>query len=137
MFYGCDRYPECDFAVNNEPLKEPRCPVDGSLLVQRPKSIRCWGCGAEFDLDMDQTKDGRSRGRGRVPRCQVGRARSPRRREGRQEEARRQEEEDGCEEEARRQEEARRNEEARDEGDAERAAAEPASVASTSSSDEP
>jgi len=58
VFYGCDRYPECDFAVNNEPLKEPRCPVDGSLLVQRPKSIRCWGCGAEFDLDMRQTKDG-------------------------------------------------------------------------------
>jgi DNA topoisomerase I len=58
VFYGCDRYPECDFAVNNEPLKEPRCPVDGSLLVQRPKSIRCWGCGAEFDLDMHMTKDG-------------------------------------------------------------------------------
>jgi DNA topoisomerase-1 len=58
VFFGCDRYPECDFAVNNEPLKEPRCPVDGSLLVQRPKSIRCWGCGAEFDLDMVQTKEG-------------------------------------------------------------------------------
>jgi DNA topoisomerase-1 len=58
VFYGCDRYPDCDFAVNNEPLKEPRCPVDGSLLVQRPKSIRCWGCGAEFDLDMVQTKEG-------------------------------------------------------------------------------
>jgi DNA topoisomerase-1 len=58
VFYGCDRYPECDFAVNNEPLKEPRCPIDGSLLVQRPKSIRCWGCGAEFDLDMVMTKDG-------------------------------------------------------------------------------
>ncbi|MDP9185638.1 MAG: type I DNA topoisomerase [Actinomycetota bacterium] len=58
VFYGCDRYPDCDFAVNNEPLKEPRCPVDGSLLVQRPKSIRCWGCGAEFDLDMVMTKDG-------------------------------------------------------------------------------
>jgi DNA topoisomerase-1 len=58
VFYGCDRYPDCDFAVNNEPLKEPRCPVDGSLLVQRPRSIRCWGCGAEFDLDMAMTKDG-------------------------------------------------------------------------------
>jgi DNA topoisomerase I len=58
VFYGCDRYPDCDFAVNNEPLREPRCPVDGSLLVQRPKSIRCWGCGAEFDLDMHMTKDG-------------------------------------------------------------------------------
>ncbi len=58
VFFGCDRYPECDFAVNNEPLAEPRCPVDGSLLVQRPKSIRCWGCGSEFDLDMQMTKQG-------------------------------------------------------------------------------
>jgi DNA topoisomerase-1 len=58
VFFGCDRYPECDFAVNNEPLREPRCPVDGSLLVQRPKSIRCWGCGAEFDQDMHMTKEG-------------------------------------------------------------------------------
>jgi DNA topoisomerase-1 len=58
VFYGCDRYPDCDFAVNNEPLKEPVCPEDGSLLLQRPKSIRCWGCGAEFDLDMVMTKPG-------------------------------------------------------------------------------
>ncbi len=58
VFFGCSRYPECDFAVNNEPLKEPRCPEDGSLLLQRPKSIRCWGCGAEFDLDMKLTKPG-------------------------------------------------------------------------------
>ena len=58
VFYGCDRYPECDFAVNNEPLQEPVCPEDGSLLVRRPKSIRCWGCGAEFDQDMALTKPG-------------------------------------------------------------------------------
>ena len=58
LFYGCDRYPECDFAVNNEPLKEPACPECGSLLVQRPKSIRCWNCGAEFDLDMRLTRPG-------------------------------------------------------------------------------
>ena len=32
--------------------------VDGSLLLQRPKSIRCWGCGSEFDLDMQMTKQG-------------------------------------------------------------------------------
>ena len=58
VFFGCSRYPDCDFAVNNEPLQEPRCPEDGSLLVQRPKSIRCWGCGAEFDQDMVLTKSG-------------------------------------------------------------------------------
>ena len=58
VFYGCDRYPDCDFAVNNEPMKDSPCPECGSLLVQRPKSERCWNCGAEFDLDMNLTKPG-------------------------------------------------------------------------------
>jgi DNA topoisomerase-1 len=58
LFYGCDRYPECDFAVNHEPIKDRPCPECGSLLVQRPKSIRCWGCGAEFDQEMALTRPG-------------------------------------------------------------------------------
>ena len=58
VFFGCDRYPDCDFAVNNEPLTGTPCPECGSLLVQRPKSERCWNCGAEFDLDMNLTKPG-------------------------------------------------------------------------------
>jgi DNA topoisomerase-1 len=58
LFYGCARYPECDFGVNNEPMATPACPECGSLLVKRPKSIRCWGCGAEFDLDMALKKPG-------------------------------------------------------------------------------
>jgi DNA topoisomerase-1 len=58
LFYGCDRYPECDFAVNNLPLVDTPCPECGSLLLQRPKSIRCWNCGAELDLDMHVTRSG-------------------------------------------------------------------------------
>ena len=58
MFYGCSRYPGCDFAANNEPMATPACPECGSLLLKRPKSIRCWGCGAEFDLDMGLKKTG-------------------------------------------------------------------------------
>lgn len=58
LFYGCDRYPDCDFAVNNEPLKDRPCPDCGSLLVDRPKSIRCWNCGAEYDKEMTRTKEG-------------------------------------------------------------------------------
>ena len=33
-FYGCERYPECDFVSWDRPINE-RCPKCGSLLVQR------------------------------------------------------------------------------------------------------
>jgi DNA topoisomerase-1 len=58
MFYGCDRYPECDFSTSNPPVKDHPCPECGSLLVDRPKSIRCWNCGAELDKDFQVTKSG-------------------------------------------------------------------------------
>jgi DNA topoisomerase I len=58
LFYGCDRYPECDFAVNNPPVKDRPCPECGSLVVERPKSFRCWNCGAEMDKDWNVTKSG-------------------------------------------------------------------------------
>ena len=58
LFYGCDRYPDCDFGVNNPPEKDHPCPECGSLLVRRPKSLRCWNCGAELDLDLHVTKSG-------------------------------------------------------------------------------
>jgi DNA topoisomerase I len=57
-FYSCDRYPECTFAVSNPPIKDHPCPECGSLLVQRPKSAKCWNCGAELDLDLNVTKSG-------------------------------------------------------------------------------
>ena len=57
-FYGCNRYPECDLAVNNPPEKDRPCPECGSLLLRRPKSLRCWNCGAELDLDFNVTKSG-------------------------------------------------------------------------------
>jgi DNA topoisomerase-1 len=58
LFYGCDRYPACDFAVNNPPVKHHPCPECGSLVVERPKSYRCWNCGAEMDKDWNVTKHG-------------------------------------------------------------------------------
>ena len=57
-FYSCDRYPECLCAVSNPPLEDTPCPECGSVLLQRPKSIRCWNCGAELDLDLNVTKHG-------------------------------------------------------------------------------
>ncbi len=58
LMYGCDRYPDCDCAVNNPPEKDIPCPDCGGLLLRRPKSLRCWHCGAEVDLDMKVTKPG-------------------------------------------------------------------------------
>jgi DNA topoisomerase-1 len=58
LMYGCERYPDCDFAVNHPPEADNPCSECGSLLVRRPKSVRCWGCGAEFDLDLKLTKSG-------------------------------------------------------------------------------
>ncbi len=41
VFYGCSRYPDCDFASWDKPINEP-CPNCGGLLVQGTKNvIRC------------------------------------------------------------------------------------------------
>jgi DNA topoisomerase-1 len=58
IFYGCERYPDCDMAVNHPPVKDHPCPECGSVLVARPKSLRCWNCGAELDTDFNVTKSG-------------------------------------------------------------------------------
>jgi DNA topoisomerase I len=58
LFYSCDRYPECDFAAGNPPDADHPCPECGSLLLRRPKSLRCWNCGAELDLEYNVTKSG-------------------------------------------------------------------------------
>ncbi len=58
IFYSCSRYPDCDCAVGNPPEKDHPCPQCGSLLLRRPKSLKCWGCGAELDLEFNVTKDG-------------------------------------------------------------------------------
>jgi DNA topoisomerase-1 len=70
-FYGCDRYPECDLAVNNPPEKDRPCPECGSLLLRRPKSLRCWNCGAELDLDFNVTKPGDAEAEAEVRRAKA------------------------------------------------------------------
>ncbi len=57
-FYSCSRYPDCMLAVSNPPIPDHPCPECGSLLLQRPKSIKCWNCGAELDLEFNVTKLG-------------------------------------------------------------------------------
>jgi DNA topoisomerase-1 len=57
-FYGCDRYPECDMSSSNPPEPDRPCPECGSVLLRRPKSLRCWNCGAELDLEFNVTRSG-------------------------------------------------------------------------------
>ncbi|MCK4520658.1 type I DNA topoisomerase [Candidatus Parcubacteria bacterium] len=41
IFYACNRYPECDFALWDKPINE-KCPECGSLLIQTKKGkIKC------------------------------------------------------------------------------------------------
>ena len=44
--------------MSNPPLKDHPCPECGSLLLERPKSYRCWNCGAELDTSFDVKKQG-------------------------------------------------------------------------------
>jgi DNA topoisomerase-1 len=47
-FYGCDRYPDCDFVAWNKPV-DVTCPRCGSYMVEmgRRGQIRCPQCGQE------------------------------------------------------------------------------------------
>jgi DNA topoisomerase-1 len=51
-FYGCNRYPECDFATNAKPLPDP-CPKCGGLMtVYRDKWARCAKCKNQVRLEQ-------------------------------------------------------------------------------------
>ncbi|WP_068619368.1 type I DNA topoisomerase [Paenibacillus tuaregi] len=47
VFYGCDRYPECDFVSWDKPSPKP-CPKCGSMLVEKRNKqgtkLQCTGC---------------------------------------------------------------------------------------------
>jgi len=47
VFYGCDQYPDCDFALWDKPIKET-CQKCGSLLVEKGKLIKCSNKECDF-----------------------------------------------------------------------------------------
>lgn len=52
-FYGCNRYPQCDFTTNQKPLPEA-CPDCGSLLVQQGRrQVKCISCEHRGPLPDD------------------------------------------------------------------------------------
>ena len=50
-FYGCERYPECDFVSWNKPIKTP-CPECGGVLGEIGRGgarVKCNSCGFQAD----------------------------------------------------------------------------------------
>lgn len=43
IFYGCNNYPSCDFALWDKPVGG-RCPDCGNTLIEKGKSIKCCSC---------------------------------------------------------------------------------------------
>jgi DNA topoisomerase-1 len=53
VFYGCNRYPECDFTVGQKPLDEP-CPKDGWVLIEAKEGIKCARCDYRRDSEGNE-----------------------------------------------------------------------------------
>lgn len=53
IFYGCDRYPDCDFISNNKPIGRD-CPKCGHYLVEKKKKggkqVVCSNCDYQEDI---------------------------------------------------------------------------------------
>ena len=49
-FYGCSRYPECDYVAWNRPAGE-KCPECGEELFIRGSTVFCAKCGYKAQSD--------------------------------------------------------------------------------------
>jgi len=58
VFYGCSKYPKCQFTVNRKPLAQP-CPDCGGLLIQYGRDwAKCVGCQRRVkSSEMDKQKE--------------------------------------------------------------------------------
>ncbi len=52
IFYGCDQFPECDFALWDKPINE-KCPECDALLIEtKKKQIKCSNKDCQFRKNM-------------------------------------------------------------------------------------
>jgi DNA topoisomerase-1 len=58
VFYGCSKFPKCQFTVNRKPIAQP-CPDCGSLLIQYGRDwAKCVACQRRVKLsEMDKQKE--------------------------------------------------------------------------------
>lgn len=56
IFYGCDRYPECDYVSWDKPSTKP-CPVCNSLMVEKKSkngiTLQCTECGHKEEAEEE------------------------------------------------------------------------------------
>lgn len=45
IFWGCNRYPDCDFATWYEPIPNQQCPDCEGILLKKGKKVVCESCG--------------------------------------------------------------------------------------------
>lgn len=58
IFYGCSRYPDCDFVSWDKPIKRP-CPKCDSLLVEKKSGIQCTKC--DYKEESNEANDLKSK----------------------------------------------------------------------------
>ena len=51
LFYSCNRYPECEFAVWQRPVNVP-CPDCGGLVTVSATTAKCEDCKTKLDRDQ-------------------------------------------------------------------------------------
>jgi DNA topoisomerase-1 len=52
IFYGCSRYPECEFTSWKRPIAEP-CPnCQGTLVIANKNQVQCMACEERFPKDQ-------------------------------------------------------------------------------------
>jgi DNA topoisomerase I len=70
-FYGCGRYPDCDFSVWERPLPEP-CPVCANLTTLSGKrNAKCTVCGHTEPYELPELEDLTSKPSQRAPRSRL------------------------------------------------------------------
>jgi DNA topoisomerase-1 len=54
LFYGCSRYPACDFSMWERPVLDP-CPVCGNLMVMAGKhNVKCTVCDHQQEYELPE-----------------------------------------------------------------------------------
>ncbi|MEW9697733.1 type I DNA topoisomerase [Paenibacillus sp. SI8] len=60
VFFGCDRYPECDFVSWDKPVSKP-CPSCGSMLIEKRSkngiNIQCIQCDYKEEVSEDNSEE--------------------------------------------------------------------------------
>ena len=56
VFYACNKFPECDFALWDKPI-DRKCPECNSLLVEKWKSIKCSNKDCSYKEDAERKQD--------------------------------------------------------------------------------